>query len=307
MNAVACIEAPRPVIYKIRNVVNGKFYVGSSINSKLRFRQHRKLLRGNRHHCKHLQAAWNKYGEDCFKFEIVEHVEAVRNLQQAENCWLTEHVGKEHCYNSGTQADAPMRGRTGPKHPKFGVPISDAQRADISATLKAFYAAALENHPRWGKTLSPESRAKISANRKGKMAGAEHYRFGKTLNAEVRAKIGDTQRGVRRGPRVLSPEGLAKIRASAAAGNYSHFAGKRHTEEAKAKLRRTVRTVAPDGAETAYESITALREATGLLAPTVNRALKRGVPLAKGPYAGWSFFYGAALATPHSRCYNEKT
>lgn len=139
----------------------------------------------------------------------------------------------------------------------------------------------------------------------GKMAGAAHYRFGKTLSAEVRAKIGDAQRGVRRGPKVLSPEGLAKIRASAAAGNYSHFTGKKHTEESKAKMRRTVRAVAPDGAETPYESITALREATGLLAPTVNRALKRGAPLAKGPYAGWSFFYGVAF--PDGAGYNGPT
>ena len=58
-------------VYQIRNVVNGKFYVGSSKDIKNRHAAHRKLLRGNRHHCPHLQAAWNKYGEDCFKFEVI--------------------------------------------------------------------------------------------------------------------------------------------------------------------------------------------------------------------------------------------
>ena len=73
------------VIYKIRNVVNGKFYVGSTINQKDRFRNHRRLLRKNRHHCAHLQAAWNKYGEDCFKFEVIEHDIPVGALQAAED------------------------------------------------------------------------------------------------------------------------------------------------------------------------------------------------------------------------------
>lgn len=291
MSAVTCVEAPQPVIYKIRNVVNGKFYVGSSINSKLRFRQHRKLLRGDRHHCKHLQSAWNRYGEDCFKFECVEVVEDVTQLQAAEDRWLVEHVGKAYCYNSGLRSGAPWRGAAKEKHPHFGASRSVEDRARISATLKAFYAERPENHPRWGKTLSPESRAKISANRKGKMAGADHYRFGTVLSAEARAKIGDTQRGVPKAPRTVSKEGLAKIRASAAAGNYSHFTGKQHTEASKAKMRKQVKCTAPDGETSFYPSITMLRHTTGLLAPTLNRALKSGLPLAKGPYAGWRFAY----------------
>lgn len=279
------------VIYKIRNVVNGNFYVGSTVRYHQRAQAHRRLLRRNAHHCKHLQAAWNKYGEECFKFEIVEHVEAPINLQGVENRWLTEHVGKPHCYNSGYQSDAPWRGAPKGSHPKFGKPLSDTQRADISATLKAYYAEAPENHPRWGKTLSPESRAKISANRKSKMTGADHYRFGTVLSDEVRKKIGDTQRGVPKAPRTVSEEGLAKIRASAAAGNYSHFTGKQHTEESKTKMRRQVKCTAPDGETSFYPSITMLRHTTGLLAPTLNRALKSGLPLAKGPYTGWRFEY----------------
>ena len=68
------------VIYKIINRVNDKFYVGSTVNKKVRFREHRKQLRGNRHHCKHLQAAWNKYGEVKFDFVVVEEVMYLRLL-----------------------------------------------------------------------------------------------------------------------------------------------------------------------------------------------------------------------------------
>lgn len=59
-------------IYKITNKVNGKTYIGSTKNVKARWAKHKALLRHSYHHNHHLQAAWNKYGEDSFTFEIVE-------------------------------------------------------------------------------------------------------------------------------------------------------------------------------------------------------------------------------------------
>lgn len=59
-------------VYKITNNVNGKFYVGSSKDIKYRWKQHRDKLNDNKHGNTHLQNAWNKYGEDNFKFEIIE-------------------------------------------------------------------------------------------------------------------------------------------------------------------------------------------------------------------------------------------
>ena len=198
-------------VYQIRNVVNGKFYVGSSKDIKNRHAAHRKLLRGNRHHCAHLQAAWNKYGEDCFKFEIIVLVATVAELFTVENEWLTKHVGQAHCYNAGRDAFAPMRGRFGALHPQFGIPKSETHRQDISATLKAFYAEDPANHPRRGRKHTPEALAKIAANRTAP-AGEAHYRYGQTVSPEVREKIGAAQRGVKKEPRVYTPEGLIRAR-----------------------------------------------------------------------------------------------
>lgn len=44
-------------IYKIENKVNGKVYIGQSIDIKIRWYNHRKELNGNRHHNEHLQNA----------------------------------------------------------------------------------------------------------------------------------------------------------------------------------------------------------------------------------------------------------
>jgi group I intron endonuclease len=199
------------VIYKIINTFNGKFYVGSTTNQKVRFRQHRKLLRGNRHHCKHLQAAWNKYGEDKFIFVVIEEVPATRALWEVEDVWLKEHVGKEHCYNAGRSADAPMRGRTGASHPGFGKTMHQPQKEAISSTLKAYYAEDYANHPRVGTTHSEDTRAKISAAKK---ENPQRHWLGKTRDEETRKKIGDAQRGVKKAARTYTTAGLEKARAN---------------------------------------------------------------------------------------------
>lgn len=282
-----------PVIYKIRNVTNQKFYVGSTTNKRERFRNHRKQLRGGRHHCPHLQAAWDKYGEECFVFEVVEEVATVADLFAAENRWLDAHFGQPYCYNAGRSAAAPMRGRTGHLHPSYQREWPQEMRSAISASVKRKYAEDPDYAPRRGKTHTNETKAAISRARVGKHAGANHYRYGKQVSTEVRAKIGDTQRGKPKAPgRKVSAEGLAKIRANIEAGrSHKHWIGRTHTDEARAKLSAPVVAKAPDGTEARYASITDLRSHLGLKPSTVNRALKSGAPLTKGPRVGWSFRY----------------
>lgn len=59
-------------IYQIKNVINGKRYIGSTVNLNQRFKDHKKLLRANKHPNKYLQSAWLKYGETNFIFELIE-------------------------------------------------------------------------------------------------------------------------------------------------------------------------------------------------------------------------------------------
>ncbi|HHT9147125.1 MAG TPA: GIY-YIG nuclease family protein [Candidatus Wunengus sp. YC61] len=59
-------------IYKIENLVNGKVYIGSSVDIKNRWRQHLQCLVKGKHGNRYLQRAWDKYGAENFKFDIVE-------------------------------------------------------------------------------------------------------------------------------------------------------------------------------------------------------------------------------------------
>jgi len=280
----------QPVIYKIRNVVNQKFYVGSTTDTRERFRTHRSRLRKGNHHAKHLQAAWNKYGEDCFKFEVVEVVESVEQLFAAEDRWLREHFGKPYCYNAGHSAEAPMRGRFGLLHPRYNVPISDKQKGEISESLKAFYEANPEQHPRRGKTHSDETKAKISAT---KLANPVKPWLGKERSDETKAKIGAAQRGKPKATgRTVSEEGRAKIRANIEAGrSHMHWLGRNHSEESRLKMSKRVLAVHADGRSMEFNSLTETLQFFGMKMPTLNRALKSGNPITKGEHKGWQFRY----------------
>lgn len=56
----------------IVNTYNNHRYIGSSSNIQLRLQKHRSCLRHGHHANQHLQNAWNKYGEDCFIYSILE-------------------------------------------------------------------------------------------------------------------------------------------------------------------------------------------------------------------------------------------
>ena len=202
------------VIYKIRNLLDNKFYVGSTTNTRERFRTHRNKLRGNRHHCAHLQSAWNRYGEDIFKFEVIQIIPNEESLQVAEDKWLQEWVGKPECYNHGLRSGAPWRGCKPEQHPNYGKLHSDETKRLIKK------ARAAQSCPRTGTKHTEETKELI---RQKKLENPSRAWLGKTRDEATRKKIGDTQRGVKKSPRVYTEEGLQKAQENM----------KRHAKEQK--------------------------------------------------------------------------
>jgi group I intron endonuclease len=72
-------------IYKITNLVNGKFYIGSTIRPVYKRKyEHFSELRKRTHYNKYLQNSFNKYKEINFKFEILEKVEFSKETPRLE-------------------------------------------------------------------------------------------------------------------------------------------------------------------------------------------------------------------------------
>ena len=94
-------------IYQIRNLANNKYYIGSSVDMSGRRRSHWCHLRANKHHGRHLQRAWNKYGEDAFEFVplIILPIEDLETVEQE----MLDRLNPP--YNDTKYVGAPHRGR----------------------------------------------------------------------------------------------------------------------------------------------------------------------------------------------------
>jgi group I intron endonuclease len=66
-------ETPRPMgVYRIRNTVNGKLLVGSSVNLPAILNRHRAALRFGGHTNRELQKDWAEFGPEAFEFEVLD-------------------------------------------------------------------------------------------------------------------------------------------------------------------------------------------------------------------------------------------
>lgn len=75
-------------IYKITNKVNGKIYVGSTTDFCGRWNSHLDGLKKQKHPNRHLQFAYNKYGEESFEFEILLEIKNIEQLIEFEQIFL---------------------------------------------------------------------------------------------------------------------------------------------------------------------------------------------------------------------------
>mgnify|MGYP003757405513 CR=1 FL=1 len=92
-------ERKKPAgIFQIRNTVNGKILLGSSLNLEGKFNSHRFKLSIGRHPNTALQKDWNEYGPGSFEFEILDVVkddgdhsrDAANDLAVLEQMWYEQ-------------------------------------------------------------------------------------------------------------------------------------------------------------------------------------------------------------------------
>lgn len=200
-------------IYAIVNLVNNKKYIGGTFNFWKRFKRHKSYLYNCKHPNRHLQFAWNKYGESNFRFECIlicekDYVDyyevALIKLYDTNNPKIGYNLetggglGKSASEESRRKNSESKRGN---KNHMFGKHHSAETKGKISESLR-------------GQKLSNETKKKIS----DAIGGEKHYCFGKHLSAETRKKI-----------------------SVANMGHVGGMSGKHHTEESKKKMRESQR------------------------------------------------------------------
>jgi len=141
-------------IYKIECIVTGITYIGStSVSFTKRWRKHKQRLRHNYHENSYLQNAWNKYGKENFRFEVVERLNNnTRNeIKEREYFWLSKYFskGRDYCFNLSDHTDG-------------GNTVKDEKtRKKLSESIKASYTPELRaSRSKQGKSRGKES-AKI--------------------------------------------------------------------------------------------------------------------------------------------------
>lgn len=162
------------IIYKAENLINGKVYIGKTIQGlKLRKYQHIRYSKNKTNYFV-FHRALSKYGESNFKWSIIDTAENEKELNEKEIFWISEYKKTYNLYNMTNGGE----GVSGYKH-------TDESKKKLSEKLKG-KPAPNKGLPAYNKgiPMSEEQKKKMSEERKGKPSGAK----GKKRSEESKLK-----------------------------------------------------------------------------------------------------------------------
>ncbi len=237
-------------IYEIRCMANGRRYIGSAVKMEKRWRLHYTQLATGKHHSRHLQRAWDKYGESLFMFRVV------------ELCGRAELLLREQHYIDTLKPEFNSRPNASSQlgwHPTEETRQKMREsRAGKSSWMK-------------GKSHTEQTKQRISESRKGKggtgwtqerkdKISAAHK--GRVISIEHRARISATLTGHKQSPEQIEkrmqklrgrkmPDGFAEAQSARRMGIKLDAEHCVNIGRAKAKLDddqvRSIRQMLADG------------------------------------------------------------
>ena len=226
-------------IYKIRNILNSKIYIGRSLNIEKRFREHKHAEKAKVPHPYPIARAINKYGIDNFEFMIIEVVTDYLKLDGRELYWIKYYKSNDPSYGYNIRVDC--RTNKGFKHSKetkdklseitkeqwknqeFRKIVSEsAKKRFKNPEFRDKMLKAAKAKPSYGNTghkHSEETKKKMSNKKKGKPI----WNKGKKMSDEYRQKCSDGNK------KSMTKERREKISKSRK--------GKKFSEETKQKMK----------------------------------------------------------------------
>jgi len=188
-------------IYKILNLLNGKTYIGKSSNINKRWSKHRKLLREDKHTNTHLQNAYNKYGIDNLKLEVIELC-SEEILNEREIYWINlfKSTNNKFGYNKVGGGNG---GRLNPE--SIAKMTASMRGKKQTQDNKDKIRRAILGIPR-----SQEVKDKISKSKTGEIKSADHKKKisktlkGRKMSSETKLKMSKARKGIKQA-RVACP------------------------------------------------------------------------------------------------------
>ena len=186
-------------VYFIRNNVNGKVYVGSSIDIYRRWTTHKRELACGRHHSIKLQNSFVKHGQESFSYLLAQSSVCTKEMALLEAKWISFFDSVTNGYNIN------------PFPYEIGLmPKSDEHKRKIGQA-------------HIGRKLSDESKNKIRQSQLGKKDGpmseeqkkkiSEAKLGKKTMSDEGKKRLSEYRKSCK-GKRLMSEETKKKIAAS---------------------------------------------------------------------------------------------
>ena len=169
-------------IYIIKNLIDGKVYVGQSKDVRKRLSHHKAYLRRGVHYNTYLQRAFRKHGEKAFKFGVVCKCPE-DELDERERGWIDwyQSTDRKHGYNRelGGNAKKIIAEETRRKISKIAHNRSAETKHKISEAAKRRQPISNETRHRMsesqkGRTHNDETRRKISNALKGRTLPEKH-------------------------------------------------------------------------------------------------------------------------------------
>jgi group I intron endonuclease len=161
-------------VYKIENILNGRVYIGSSLDLVSRERTHFSALKRNKHGTSHLQNSYNTYGKENFKFKILCYLDSNREI-----LLIFERIFIQ--FYDATNRELGYNTKKEPSSLK-GFHHSQESKDKIRNSLLALGKKGIKT----GRVPSEETREKQRAKLKGKPA---YFNVGRKRSAETIEKI----------------------------------------------------------------------------------------------------------------------
>ncbi|MDO4778521.1 MAG: GIY-YIG nuclease family protein [Tissierellia bacterium] len=151
------------IIYIIKNKINGKVYIGQTIQTfQARMSEHRKKARNNANFP--LYNAINKYGLKSFSFEVLDTANSQQELDEKEIAYIKKY---NSLYPNGYNLTKGGAGTFDYKH-------KEETKMLMSKLKEGMYIG--KNNPFYGKNHSKEQIEKWKKERKGTKLSEEHKR-----------------------------------------------------------------------------------------------------------------------------------